>query len=118
MALDSKLVARPQVHKVNPSKKRKLQDFLQLYLGCLLDLDVLQVVALFAGKGEGEDGVGFVPSMSAVADDAEQQAVGVVMESTSFYAEGGGQVTHSYYTCIYLLFVACCDRSLYILLLI
>ncbi|CAM9105783.1 unnamed protein product [Ectocarpus sp. 13 AM-2016] len=50
------------------------------------------VLALFVGKGEGEDGVGFVPSASAVADEADQQTVGVVLDCTSFYAEGGGQI--------------------------
>ncbi|CAM9234039.1 unnamed protein product, partial [Hapterophycus canaliculatus] len=50
------------------------------------------VLALFAGKGEGEDGVGFVSSASSVADDSEQHMIGVVLDCTSFYAEGGGQI--------------------------
>eukprot|EP00752_Nemacystus_decipiens_P009413 g8416.t1 len=51
-----------------------------------------KVLALFAGKGEGEDGKGFVSSVSAVAAEADQQTIGVVLDSTSFYAEGGGQI--------------------------
>lgn len=50
---------------------------------------MLQVLAVFAGKGEGEDGVGFVPSD---VDASEAKTVGVVLDTTSFYAEGGGQV--------------------------
>lgn len=51
-----------------------------------------QVLALFAGKGEGKDGVGFVPFSSSAADESDLQTLGVVLDSTSFYAEGGGQV--------------------------
>lgn len=51
------------------------------------------MLAIFAGKGEGADGIGFVDSVSATtADEKDQQAIGVVLDSTSFYAEGGGQV--------------------------
>lgn len=53
-----------------------------------------QVLALFAGKGEGEDGIGFVTSASSAVEESGQQTVGVVLDSTSFYAEGGGQVRH------------------------
>lgn len=52
-----------------------------------------QVLAIFGGKGEGEDGVGFVSSASSVEDESDQQSVGVILDLTSFYAEGGGQVT-------------------------
>lgn len=51
-----------------------------------------KVLALFAGKGEGQDGIGFVPTASSVAEESDRQTIGVVLDSTSFYAEGGGQV--------------------------
>lgn len=53
---------------------------------------MVKVLALFAGKEEGGDGIGFVPSASSVVEESDQQTIGVVLDSTSFYAEGGGQV--------------------------
>jgi len=45
------------------------------------------VQALFIGRGETEDGIGFVDSISA-----KDGAIGVVLNKTSFYAEAGGQI--------------------------
>jgi hypothetical protein len=60
------------------------------------------VVALYAGKGQGSEGDGFVDSVQ------QGDAVGVILDTTSFYAEQGGQVcvhytlhtTYYYYTIV------------------
>ncbi len=46
-----------------------------------------RVVALYKGKGQTDDGVGFVDQVSA-----EDGIIAVVLNSTSFYAEQGGQI--------------------------
>lgn len=51
------------------------------------DLEGCSVKALFIGRGETEDKIGFVDSISP-----ESSAVGVILDKTSFYAESGGQI--------------------------
>jgi alanyl-tRNA synthetase len=51
------------------------------------DLEGCTVKALFIGRGETEDMIGFVESISP-----ESSAVGVILDKTSFYAEAGGQI--------------------------
>ena len=50
-------------------------------------LDGCKVVALFLGRNETEDKIGFVDSVSP-----ESSTVGVILDKTSYYAESGGQI--------------------------
>jgi alanyl-tRNA synthetase len=51
------------------------------------DLTGCVVKALFIGRGETEDGVGFVDQISE-----QDGAIGIVLDKTSFYSEAGGQI--------------------------
>lgn len=51
------------------------------------DLEGCTVKALFIGRNETEDGIGFVEAISK-----ENGAVGIVLDKTSFYGESGGQI--------------------------
>jgi alanyl-tRNA synthetase len=51
------------------------------------DLEGCTVKALFIGRNETEDNIGFVDSISL-----ESSTVGVIMDMTSYYAEQGGQI--------------------------
>jgi alanyl-tRNA synthetase len=50
------------------------------------NLEGCTIKALFIGRNETEDNIGFVPSISP-----ESGAVGVILDQSSFYAEAGGQ---------------------------
>jgi len=50
-------------------------------------LDGSVVKALFIGRGETEDKIGFVDSVTK-----ESSTVGVILDKTNFYAESGGQI--------------------------
>jgi alanyl-tRNA synthetase len=50
------------------------------------DLEGCTVKALFIGRNETEDGIGFVDSISK-----DNGAIGVVLDKTNFYGESGGQ---------------------------
>jgi alanyl-tRNA synthetase len=50
------------------------------------DLDGCTIKALFIGRGETEDGIGFVDSISK-----NNGAIGIVLDKTNFYGESGGQ---------------------------
>ena len=50
------------------------------------DLDGCTIMALFVGRNETEDGIGFVDSVSN-----DCGAVGIILDKTGFYGESGGQ---------------------------
>jgi len=50
-------------------------------------LDDCVACALFVGRGETEDGIGFTDSISS-----KDGVIGIVLDKTSFYAEAGGQI--------------------------
>ena len=51
------------------------------------DLSGCTIKALFIGRNETEDNIGFVDTV-----DANSSTVGIIMDKTSFYAEAGGQI--------------------------
>lgn len=51
------------------------------------NLDGCTVMALFLGRNETEDKIGFVDSVAP-----ESNAIGVILDKTSYYAESGGQI--------------------------
>lgn len=50
-------------------------------------LDGCKVVALFLGRNETEDKIGFVDSVTT-----ESSTIGVILDKSSYYAESGGQI--------------------------
>ena len=51
------------------------------------DLNDCQIKALFIGRNETEDNIGFVDTV-----DSSHGAVGIILDKTNYYAEAGGQI--------------------------
>ena len=81
---DMRMVAEQTAHLVNKGVPNT--DDSEKYVWNK-DLDGCTVKALFIGRGETEDKIGFVHSISP-----DSKAVGIVLDKTNFYAEAGGQV--------------------------
>ena len=82
---DMRLVAEQTSHLVNTLDVPATDDSAKYDAGDVLELSVVR--ALFIGRGETEDKIGFVDSVSK-----ESSTVGVILDKTSFYAEQGGQI--------------------------
>lgn len=81
---DMRMVAEQTAHLV--SKGVPATDDSPKYIWDAV-LDGCTAKALFVGRGETEDMIGFVDSISP-----QSSTVGVILDKTSFYAEAGGQI--------------------------
>ncbi len=82
---DMRMVAEQTSHLVNTLGVPATDDSAKYVTGAALDGCVVK--ALFIGRGETEDMIGFVDSVSP-----ESLTVGIILDKTSFYAEQGGQI--------------------------
>lgn len=80
---DMRLVAEQTSHLVNKGVDATNDDAKYVWNE---DLKGSIIKALFIGRNETEDGIGFVDSISK-----ENGAVGIVLDKTNFYGESGGQ---------------------------
>ena len=80
---DMRLVAEQTSHLVNQGVNATNDDAKYVWNE---DLDSCTIKALFIGRNETEDGIGFVDTISK-----ENGAVGIVLDKSNFYGESGGQ---------------------------
>ena len=80
---DMRLVAEQTSYLVNKSVDATNDDAKYVWNE---DLEGCTIKALFIGRNETEDGIGFVDTISK-----ENGAVGIVLDKTNFYGESGGQ---------------------------
>eukprot|EP00532_Pseudo-nitzschia_australis_P002979 CAMPEP_0168199072 /NCGR_PEP_ID=MMETSP0139_2-20121125/22175_1 /TAXON_ID=44445 /ORGANISM="Pseudo-nitzschia australis, Strain 10249 10 AB" /LENGTH=973 /DNA_ID=CAMNT_0008123931 /DNA_START=75 /DNA_END=2996 /DNA_ORIENTATION=+ len=82
---DMRMVAEQTSHLVNNLGVPATDDSAKYATGSVLEGSVVK--ALFIGRGETEDMIGFVDSVTK-----ESSTVGIIVDKTSFYAEQGGQI--------------------------
>ena len=81
---DMRLVAEQTAYLVGQSVAATDDSFKYVWNQDLTDC---AVKALFLGRGETEDKIGFVPEINS-----ESGMIGIILDKTSFYPEAGGQV--------------------------
>ena len=81
---DMRLVAEQTASLVNKGVAATIDDAKYVWDQ---DLEDCTVKALFIGRNETEDKIGFVDNISP-----ESSAIGVILDKTNFYAEAGGQI--------------------------
>lgn len=87
---DFRLVAEQMAYLVSPQQNVGPTDDSFKY-EWNQDLENCTVQAIFLGRNETEDKIGFVPEIK-VTSEGEPLLIALILDKTSFYAESGGQV--------------------------